>query len=206
MPVSSSGSTPTGATCSPAGPAREHAIAVSCRAKAAIVARDERETGDRMLLNLGHTFGHAFEAAAGFSDRLLHGEAIGARHVARVRVLRPARACCPSRRRPRHRASCGGRAADPCQSRVRRQLARRRAMMDLISQDKKVQRGRLTFILVRGIGAGFCHAAMSKPTRSAPSSPKSLARNDDSRRLACGRRYPASACCCRSSSPAAKPR
>src|SRR5207253_4046716 len=58
------------------GPAREHAIAVSCRAKAAIVARDERETGDRMLLNLGHTFGHAFEAAAGFSDRLLHGEAV----------------------------------------------------------------------------------------------------------------------------------
>ena len=71
------GSTPTGATCSPAGHAREHAIAVSCRAKAAIVARDERETGDRMLLNLGHTFGHAFEAAAGFSDKLLHGEAIG---------------------------------------------------------------------------------------------------------------------------------
>ncbi len=49
---------------------------MSCRAKAAIVARDERETGDRALLNLGHTFGHALEAACGFSDRLLHGEAI----------------------------------------------------------------------------------------------------------------------------------
>ena len=59
------------------GPAREHAVAASCRAKAAIVARDERETGDRALLNLGHTFGHALEAAAGFSDRLLHGEAVG---------------------------------------------------------------------------------------------------------------------------------
>src|SRR6476620_4843152 len=55
------------------GPAREHAIAVSCRMKAAIVSRDERETGERALLNLGHTFGHALEAAAGFSDRLLHG-------------------------------------------------------------------------------------------------------------------------------------
>ncbi len=55
------------------GPAREEAIAVCCRAKAAIVARDERETGDRALLNLGHTFGHALEAACGFSDRLLHG-------------------------------------------------------------------------------------------------------------------------------------
>src|SRR5207248_7628437 len=58
------------------GPSREHAIAVSCRAKAAIVARDERETGDRMLLNLGHTFGHALEAAAGYFDMLLHGEAV----------------------------------------------------------------------------------------------------------------------------------
>src|SRR4029077_18648620 len=56
--------------------AREHAIATICRMKAEIVARDERETGDRALLNLGHTFGHAFEAAAGFSDRLLHGEAV----------------------------------------------------------------------------------------------------------------------------------
>ncbi|HEY4820718.1 MAG TPA: 3-dehydroquinate synthase, partial [Xanthobacteraceae bacterium] len=59
-----------------AGAAREHAIATSCRMKAEIVARDERETGDRALLNLGHTFGHAFEAAAGFSGRLLHGEAV----------------------------------------------------------------------------------------------------------------------------------
>jgi 3-dehydroquinate synthetase len=58
------------------GSAREHAIAMCCRAKAAIVARDERESGERALLNLGHTFGHAFEAAAGFSDRLLHGEAV----------------------------------------------------------------------------------------------------------------------------------
>src|SRR5205807_8262229 len=58
------------------GSAREHAIAVSCRMKAAIVGRDEREVGERALLNLGHTFGHALEAAAGFSDRLLHGEAI----------------------------------------------------------------------------------------------------------------------------------
>ena len=69
---------PIGATFSPAlrKSAREHAVAVCCRAKAAIVARDERETGDRALLNLGHTFGHALEAACGFSDRLLHGEAI----------------------------------------------------------------------------------------------------------------------------------
>src|SRR6202012_5720820 len=58
------------------GAAREHAIATPCRAKAAIVARDERETGQRALLNLGHTFGHALEAATGFSDRLFHGEGV----------------------------------------------------------------------------------------------------------------------------------
>src|ERR1700716_3428090 len=58
------------------GAAREHAIATSCRAKAAIVARDERETGERALLNLGHTFGHALEAATGFSVRLFHGEGV----------------------------------------------------------------------------------------------------------------------------------
>src|SRR6202022_2516479 len=58
------------------GSAREYAIATSCRAKAAIVARDERETGERALLNLGHTFGHALEAATGFSDRLFHGEGV----------------------------------------------------------------------------------------------------------------------------------
>ncbi len=80
-PVSSPGWRPIGATVFAGGSAsgssaREHAVAVCCRAKAAIVARDERETGDRALLNLGHTFGHALEAACGFSDRLLHGEAI----------------------------------------------------------------------------------------------------------------------------------
>src|SRR6202140_3728105 len=58
------------------GTAREHAIATSCPAKAAIGARDGRETGEGSLLNLGHTFGHALEAATGFSDRLFHGEGV----------------------------------------------------------------------------------------------------------------------------------
>ena len=83
------------------GPAREHAIAASCRMKAAIVARDERETGERALLNLGHTFGHAFEAAAGFSDRLLHGEAIALGMALAFRFSAGA-GCC---RRPRPSAS-----------------------------------------------------------------------------------------------------
>src|ERR1700760_2127579 len=91
------------------GAAREHAIATSCRAKAAIVARDERETGERALLNLGHTFGHALEAACGFSDRLVHGEAgcagmaLAFEFSARLGLLPPAEA----ERAIRHLAEVG---------------------------------------------------------------------------------------------------
>ena len=136
------------------GPAREHAIAVSCRMKAAIVSRDERETGERALLNLGHTFGHALEAAAGFSDRLLHGEAISLGMVLAFRFsaergLMPATEV---ERVERHLAAVGlpidissapGGVPGPDR------------LMELIAQDKKVKRGNLTFILARGIGASF---------------------------------------------------
>ena len=136
------------------GPAREHAIAVSCRMKAAIVARDERETGDRALLNLGHTFGHAFEAAAGFSDRLLHGEAVALGMVmafsfcVRRKLIAPADA----ERVIHHLAAVGlpTRLAE-----VRGGLPGVDRLMDLMAQDKKVKRGRLTFILARAIGQAF---------------------------------------------------
>jgi len=134
--------------------AREHAIAVSCRAKAAIVARDERETGDRALLNLGHTFAHALEAACGFSDRLLHGEAVAAgmaqafEFSARLGLLPAAEA----ERAIRHLAEVGlpTRPKD-----IAGGLPDADALMALMAQDKKVKRGALTFILVRGIGAAF---------------------------------------------------
>jgi 3-dehydroquinate synthase len=136
------------------GPAREQAIATSCRAKAAIVSRDERETGDRALLNLGHTFGHAFEAAAGFSGRLLHGEAISLGMVlafefsARRGLLPAAEAA----RVARHLAAVGlpTRVAE-----IAGFLPDANRLMELIAQDKKVQRGRLTFILARAIGQAF---------------------------------------------------
>jgi 3-dehydroquinate synthetase len=137
------------------GPSREHAIAVSCRAKAAIVARDERETGDRMLLNLGHTFGHAFEAAAGFSDRLLHGEAIGLgmalafEFSARRGLITKADAT----RVIAHLAAVG--LPTHVKAVPGANWPTIDVMMDLIAQDKKVHRGRLTFILVRGIGEAF---------------------------------------------------
>ncbi len=136
------------------GAAREHAIAVSCRAKAVIVARDERETGDRMLLNLGHTFGHAFEAAAGFSDRLLHGEAV-ALGMALAFEFSARRGLIPGTTADRvicHLAATGL----PTQIKdVPGTPPGLDQLMNLISQDKKVQRGALTFVLVRGIGAAF---------------------------------------------------
>jgi len=96
------------------GPAREHAIAVSCRMKAAIVGRDERETGERALLNLGHTFGHAFEAAAGFSGRLLHGEAIALGMVLAF-AFSAQRGLLPQGEAERAASPpCSGRPADAC--------------------------------------------------------------------------------------------
>jgi 3-dehydroquinate synthase len=136
------------------GPAREHAIAVSCRMKAAIVSRDERETGERALLNLGHTFGHALEAAAGFSDRLLHGEAIslGMALAFRFSALRGLMPVTEAERVERHLAAVGL----PTDIRsVPGGAPGSGRLMDLIAQDKKVKRGRLTFILARGIGASF---------------------------------------------------
>jgi 3-dehydroquinate synthase len=136
------------------GPAREHAIATSCRSKATIVARDERETGDRALLNLGHTFGHAFEAAAGFSDRLLHGEAIALGMVCAFEFSAQ-RGLMPSgdaERVSRHLAATG---LPIHLSDVAGGLPDADRLMDLIAQDKKVRRGKLTFILARGIGEAF---------------------------------------------------
>jgi 3-dehydroquinate synthase len=135
--------------------AREHAIAVSCRAKAAIVARDERETGDRMLLNLGHTFGHAFEAAAGFSDRLLHGEAVGLGMslAFEFSARRGLIAKDDADRVIAHLAAVG--LPTHVKAVPGGNWPTVDAMMDLISQDKKVKRGQLTFILVRGIGQAF---------------------------------------------------
>jgi 3-dehydroquinate synthase len=136
------------------GPAREHAIAVSCRAKAAIVACDERETGDRQLLNLGHTFGHALEAACGFSDRLLHGEAIAAgMALALAFSVRQGLLPAADADRAIHHLAETGLPTRACD--IPGTLPGVEPLMDLIAQDKKVKRGKLTFILARGIGAAF---------------------------------------------------
>jgi 3-dehydroquinate synthase len=136
------------------GSAREHAIAVSCRMKASIVGRDERETGERALLNLGHTFGHALEAAAGFSGRLLHGEAISLGIVLAFAfsARRGLASAADAARVERHLAAVG---LPTKVSSIPGGVPDLDRLMELIGQDKKVRRGKLTFILARGIGASF---------------------------------------------------
>jgi len=136
------------------GPAREQAIAVCSRGKAGIVSRDERETGERALLNLGHTFGHALEAGAGFSQRLLHGEAVALGCVlafefsARQGLIGADVAA----RASAHLAAAG---LPTKLTDIPGGVPNEDRLMDLIAQDKKVKRGKLTFILVRGIGQAF---------------------------------------------------
>ena len=137
------------------GAAREHAIATSCRAKAAIVSRDERENGERALLNLGHTFGHALEAATGFSDRLFHGEGVSvgmvlaAEFSAKLGMISEADAT----RVERHLASVGlPTHLQDIAGFAQEGLKDADALMALMAQDKKVKRGKLTFILLQAVG------------------------------------------------------
>jgi 3-dehydroquinate synthase len=137
------------------GAARARAIATSCANKADVVARDEFENGDRALLNLGHTFGHALEAAVGYDDtRLVHGEgvaigmALAFRFSASLGLVGHEEAA----RVVAHIKSVGlpTRIQD-----VPGDLGDAARLLDLMGQDKKVKAGKLTFILARGIGKSF---------------------------------------------------
>ncbi len=136
------------------GPARDRAVARSCRIKADVVARDERENGDRKLLNLGHTFGHALEADAGFSGRLLHGEAI-AIGIALAFSYSAARGLMPTQEMQRAIAHLDAVGLPTRISQIPGEAPTVDRLMAQIAQDKKVKRGRLTFILSRGIGKAF---------------------------------------------------
>jgi 3-dehydroquinate synthase len=149
------------------GAARQHAIATSCRAKAAIVARDERETGDRALLNLGHTFGHALEAATGFSDRLLHGEGVAV-GMALAAELSAELGLIPSSDAARvaaHLAAVGlpTRLQDIAGF-AQEGIGSADSLMALMAQDKKVKRGRMTFILLKSLGEAVITSAVEPPT------------------------------------------
>lgn len=130
------------------------AVAHSCRMKAQIVARDERETGDRALLNLGHTFGHALEAATGYSDRLLHGEgvAIGMALALQLSVRLGLCERQDADRFVRHLKAIGlpSTIADIPGPRPLPDT-----LLEHMAHDKKVKDGKMTFVLVRGIGKAF---------------------------------------------------
>jgi 3-dehydroquinate synthase len=137
------------------GPERDHAVAQSCRAKAAAVARDEREDGDRALLNLGHTFAHALERVTGYdAARLVHGEAVAIGLCLAFRFSAHL-GLCPGQDTGRvagHLVSAGlpTRLQD-----VPGGCGEVEALLDAMMQDKKVRSGELTFILARGIGRSF---------------------------------------------------
>ena len=131
--------------------ARAHAVRLCCEAKAAIVAADEREAGRRALLNLGHTFGHALEAATGFGDRLLHGEAVAIGMVLAF-DLSVRLGLCPAAdaaRLRRHLAAVGLPTTPPPG------VGAPGDLLAHMSRDKKVSAGRITFILAEGLGRAF---------------------------------------------------
>ncbi len=139
-----------------AGPERTRAVVASCRAKAAIVARDERETGERALLNLGHTFGHAIEADCGYDDSFHHGEAVALGIVLAFRLSTALGLAAPddAERVARHFAALGLPVSlAPPVGNGRRFGADR--LIRHMRSDKKVSAGALTFILARGIGGAF---------------------------------------------------
>lgn len=137
------------------GPARAEAIAISCQAKSDVVVEDEFENGRRALLNLGHTFGHALEAATQYdSSRLVHGEgvaigmALAYRFSARLNLASPDDA----ERVEAHLKAVGlpTRISD-----IPGEALPVERLMEAIAQDKKVKSGKLTFILTRGIGQSY---------------------------------------------------
>ncbi|OOY30737.1 3-dehydroquinate synthase [Thioclava sp. F36-6] len=133
---------------------RLHAVKRSVEMKAEIVARDETEEGDRALLNLGHTFCHALEAATGYSDRLLHGEGV-AIGCAMAFELSQRLGLCSQEVPSRVRAHLRDMGMKTDLADIEGDLPGRDALIDLMAQDKKVLDGKLRFILAHGIGEAF---------------------------------------------------
>ncbi|WP_372603527.1 3-dehydroquinate synthase [Actibacterium sp.] len=134
--------------------ARIRAVRRSVEMKAEIVVRDETEQGDRALLNLGHTFGHALEAATGYSDRLLHGEGV-AIGCALAFELSQRMGLCSQEDPSRIRAHLDTMGMKKDIRDIPGDLPDADGLLDLMAQDKKVLDGKLRFILARGIGSSF---------------------------------------------------
>ncbi len=131
------------------GDALAYAIGRSCADKAAIVASDERESGQRALLNLGHTFGHAIETGMGYGE-WLHGEAVGTGMLLAAEVS--ARMGWMGTNEVERIRDLLARAKLPLKAPADMSGAR---FLDLMAVDKKVHAGKLRFVLMRGIGQSF---------------------------------------------------
>ena len=134
--------------------ALSYAIAKSCQTKADIVAQDEKEHGARALLNLGHTFAHAYENLTGYSDNLLHGEAVGL-GMAQAARLSVDLGLCPKKDAQalvNHLASAG---LPISQTDVKGGPFEATNLVNAMAQDKKVSQGVMTFILMKAIGKAF---------------------------------------------------
>lgn len=139
--------------------AQSEAVLRSCRMKAGIVAADERETGERALLNLGHTFAHALEAATGYGGRLLHGEAVAIGMVMAFE-LSVRLGLCPADDAARVRRHLAGMGLPTSAGAAGIGGFDSAALLTHMQQDKKVRDGRLTFVLARGIGRAFITRAV----------------------------------------------
>ena len=133
---------------------RIRAIRTSCQAKAAIVAEDEHEHGRRALLNLGHTFGHALERATGYSDKLLHGEAV-AIGMAQAFRFSERLGLCPSGSASRVEVHLKAVGLPTTVAGIRQHLPGADGLIEMMRQDKKASGGKITFILVKGIGNAY---------------------------------------------------
>ncbi|MFP4097754.1 MAG: 3-dehydroquinate synthase [Alphaproteobacteria bacterium] len=135
------------------------ALEVSCQMKAAVVQADEKERGQRALLNLGHTFGHAFEALAGYNGSLLHGEAV-AMGIVLAFDLSVRMGLCPAEDYERvvaHFRDVGLPVGLHDTDAVETLQANGHMIKDIMRRDKKVKDGKMAFILARGIGDCFTH-------------------------------------------------
>ena len=131
-----------------------HAIEISCKTKAAIVAEDEREEGARALLNLGHTFAHALEALAGYDGRLLHGEAVAIGMVLAHNLSARLGYCnesLPGELKGHLKAM--GLPTEP--NFPGQSTPEARQLVTLMGKDKKVDHGKIGFILSKGVGQAF---------------------------------------------------
>lgn len=136
--------------------ARDHAVTTCCQAKAAIVRKDEREGGPRLLLNLGHTFGHALEAEVDFDLRLLHGEAVSIGTILAFDLSVQLGFCTAEtiKRVRRHFEFVGLPTAFPI---LDGHVWSPERLLAHMSRDKKIRNGRQVLILARGIGKAFAY-------------------------------------------------